>query len=418
MDILWDINNTCNLKCKHCGAADCMDLVTLPKDSEIDIVLSNIGKIATSVTLVGGEPLLHTKIDYILARLSQQNIQISIITNGQFDPAIIDTILKHNIANITVSIEGNEAINDQIRGVGSWRKATRFLEGLVKRVQHHPHLEIAVATVINRINRNDIISWLEYLQRYPLAYIQLSPLYETGRAAENCNMLSLTENELVDTCEDISLYLHSNSVNNVRLPIGNAAVISFLNLKYGLSFTNEKYECNAFLGSAYCDYSGVLHPCRTVSEPSVSLVTPQQWNTVFREKFSILHKLYSGDTPCNTFCFAASKCGVCPLVDKHITPLCKEVFDRLDRSFPRTTKLRLIEPSCLYMVDNQYYAIFQHSGSIIEYSAEGFSILKELDHGWNSLNNILDNSNLPRQVVFHFLLQEILEGRIRFEKEE
>lgn len=65
MEILWDISTKCNLNCKHCGEADYLKTASALGREEILSVAKNLSEIATSVTLLGGEPLLATALEEV-----------------------------------------------------------------------------------------------------------------------------------------------------------------------------------------------------------------------------------------------------------------------------------------------------------------------------------------------------------------
>lgn len=418
MNIVWDVTNTCNLRCKHCGAASEMEFSCTPDDAQFEYTLTNIANISDSVTLLGGEPLLHKKIRRILSELSKQNVRISIITNGQFDPSIIDDILRYNVVNITVSIEGTQEINDQIRGIGTWDKSWRFLEHLIKHKTTNQKLEVAVNTVINKINKADIVEWLAFLSSYDLSYIQLTPLTLSGRAVENEVALSLNTVEFLDVCEDISRYISKSGAGNIQMDIGNAAAIAYLNIKYGLNLPNEKYECRALSRDAYCDYSGVLHPCRSVTQPSVQLFEEVSWEKEFANFASFFSKFYTNGAVCDSLCFASMECGRCPLEPVSASELCREVFVRARQLFTEKTLVKMNTPVCLFEHDGKYRAIFDASqNGEVEYTEEGYRILKNIERTWGAVKNIAEAVGFDETVVEFFLLQEISKGRVLIRNE-
>lgn len=117
-----NLTNKCNLRCSHCwyhrekhpatpelGADEFVEKLAALKE-EYNI---------TSVTWVGGEPLLRLDILEKATPMFSQNI---ISTNGTFE-------LPRLPAVYGVSIDGPEPINDEIRGEGVFRKARKNASG-------------------------------------------------------------------------------------------------------------------------------------------------------------------------------------------------------------------------------------------------------------------------------------------------
>ncbi|MBR4786117.1 MAG: radical SAM protein [Fibrobacter sp.] len=76
----------CNLRCSYCDsmyAVEGDDYKTMSVDEVIAAVESyRDGSSVNSVTLTGGEPLLHQDVDELLARLSKSGFLVNVETNG------------------------------------------------------------------------------------------------------------------------------------------------------------------------------------------------------------------------------------------------------------------------------------------------------------------------------------------------
>jgi radical SAM protein with 4Fe4S-binding SPASM domain len=70
------------------------------------------------VTLSGGEPLLRKGWEEIAARLVQGGVTVDMISNGlTLGPAEARAALRAGLTSITLSVDGTEAIHDELRGV-------------------------------------------------------------------------------------------------------------------------------------------------------------------------------------------------------------------------------------------------------------------------------------------------------------
>lgn len=125
-----DITDKCQLNCKHC--------LTKYLNNDNEISIEDIKDIAEEckklgimqVKLGGGEPTLHPNFYEILDAFTEAGCYISMSTNGyNVNQKMAKKLKEHNVKT-TVSIEGNEGINDSIRGKGHFKRAIRALEML------------------------------------------------------------------------------------------------------------------------------------------------------------------------------------------------------------------------------------------------------------------------------------------------
>ncbi len=177
--IFLHLTTRCNLSCPHCyifrtrGEAD-RELPLALIFCMIDELASHGGK---SITLSGGEPLLHPEIKKILAYAAQR-VEIRILTNG--------TLLDRGWANfladlnvfVQISIDGSSGkIHDSIRGTGTFEKS---LEGLA-------HLQTAGATVnlsttVMKPNLHDLPQIISLAEQIGVPFVRFLPLRRKGRA--------------------------------------------------------------------------------------------------------------------------------------------------------------------------------------------------------------------------------------------
>lgn len=125
-----DITDRCQLNCKHC--------LTKYLNNNNDISIETIKDIASEckkngimhIKIGGGEPTLHPNFYEVLKSLTDAGCYISMSTNGyNMNRKIAKKLKKYNVKT-TVSIEGNEEINDTIRGKGHFKKAIEALKVL------------------------------------------------------------------------------------------------------------------------------------------------------------------------------------------------------------------------------------------------------------------------------------------------
>jgi len=123
---IWiEITNACNLRCKMCGQRgtygylDSQDLNMNRKNLPIGVwkkFIDDIKSIRPTILLRGGEPLLYPKITELMRHISENNLFLSMDTNGTFLKKYATDVAKY-VDHINVSIDGPREVHDFIRDV-------------------------------------------------------------------------------------------------------------------------------------------------------------------------------------------------------------------------------------------------------------------------------------------------------------
>ena len=193
--VLIQVNDFCDMACKHCF------LSSKQKGKQIeylDIVnklipfLKSIGTV--SVTITGGEPLLHPKLIDIVSVLNKAGLKITVCTNG-LKLGNIDLDELKNIKNLgfNVSLDGfKESSYERFRGVqkGSFNKVIKNIEklsnyNLLKGLLVTPNVYSEIADYVELVNFADRIS---------AEFVLFNQLSEYGRGVNS--RLGYTDIEL------------------------------------------------------------------------------------------------------------------------------------------------------------------------------------------------------------------------------
>ncbi|TFG61294.1 MAG: SynChlorMet cassette radical SAM/SPASM protein ScmF [Deltaproteobacteria bacterium] len=129
----------CNLACRHCWLAPKLDTAgdrypTLPVERFETAIREGKPLGLNGVKLTGGEPLLHPHITRLLEIVRQEDLGLTIETNGLLcTPEIAIEIAKSPRRFVSVSIDGiDAATHERVRGVpGSFEAACRAVRNLV-----------------------------------------------------------------------------------------------------------------------------------------------------------------------------------------------------------------------------------------------------------------------------------------------
>ena len=139
------VSAECNMRCAYCyahqgdfrGVARERFMSREVAEAAMDAVLPHAGE-ALVVALLGGEPLLNPSLADIVRciarsrRHSTCQVAITISTNGTVFDSELAAILRDVGAQVSISVDGPEAIHDSLRprkgGGGSWRLIQENLE--------------------------------------------------------------------------------------------------------------------------------------------------------------------------------------------------------------------------------------------------------------------------------------------------
>lgn len=139
--IYFYLTQGCNLKCRHCWMmpkfqtedSSVWPYLDFELFKEIIRQAKELGM--RSVKLTGGEPFIHPDIEKILDHISEQDLRLTIETNGvKCTPELVEKIAKAKGPFVSVSLDGDNAVTHEwVRGVkGSFEKALQGVRNLVR----------------------------------------------------------------------------------------------------------------------------------------------------------------------------------------------------------------------------------------------------------------------------------------------
>ena len=138
--IYFYLTEGCNLNCRHCWIAPKYDSEGVFPSLPVDLFRTAIREAKPlglqSVKLTGGEPLMHPHFPELLEIARNEELKISIETNGLLcTPEVAGEIAKSSQAFVAVSLDGENAeTHEWIRGVaGSFEKAKQAVRNLAYR---------------------------------------------------------------------------------------------------------------------------------------------------------------------------------------------------------------------------------------------------------------------------------------------
>jgi radical SAM protein with 4Fe4S-binding SPASM domain len=184
---VWEITLQCDLACRHCGSraghartdelstAECLDLVR--QMAELGVM---------EVTLIGGEAYLREDWTDIIREIRKFGMSATMTSGGRGITAEKAHAAKEaGLESVSISIDGNEATHDRLRGVkGSYQSAFQAMD-----LMRAAGVRVSTNTQINRLTLPELPELLEALAAHGGHSWQLQLTVPMGRAADEPEVL-------------------------------------------------------------------------------------------------------------------------------------------------------------------------------------------------------------------------------------
>ncbi len=184
---VWEITLKCDLACRHCGSrAGQARPDELSTAEALDLVRQMAELGVKEVTVIGGEAYLRDDWTEIIAEVRKHGMQSTMTTGGRgITPERALAAKRAGLQSASVSIDGNEATHDRLRGVrGSYASALEALRNLSS-----AGIGVSVNTQINRLSVPDLPDVLETLIAAGCHSWQIQFTVAMGRGADEPEVL-------------------------------------------------------------------------------------------------------------------------------------------------------------------------------------------------------------------------------------
>ena len=147
------ITEHCNLRCPHCIRDDVTTVRSLSAEliaSTVDHARALYGSVTVSLT--GGEPLIHPEWDRIVGLLGDRGVPYRFVSNGWHMRRVMPVLTSYPPQAVRLSLSGaTEEIHDAERGRGSFRRVLMAVALLTSR-----RIPAALSIVIDRRDRHQL----------------------------------------------------------------------------------------------------------------------------------------------------------------------------------------------------------------------------------------------------------------------
>jgi mycofactocin radical SAM maturase len=246
VNITWEITHRCNLLCVHCLSASRDESPGELSFEECRAVADQLAALDVfEINFGGGEPLLKEYFLPLLRYIHEKGIVTCISTNGTvLTDEAVDYFAGNPLVNVQVSLDGaGAAVNDRIRGSGTFERAFRGFERLAGR-----GIPLSINTVVTALNF-DQLGHLKVIARAYGARLRVSRFRPSGRARESWDELKLNAAQL----RELAAWLNSDT----SILTGD----SFFSVTAGGRRQLGLDMCGACKMTACIDPVGDVYPC-------------------------------------------------------------------------------------------------------------------------------------------------------------
>ena len=178
----FHITDRCNLACRHCLFACSPETrTTLSVEDFKRAFLQSFALGARVFFLTGGEPMMHPDFDEICRTIlnhSEQN-HLVLLTNGLLLKqrwSVLKEFSRQRL-HLQISVDGNQAIHDRVRGAGSYERMCKALA-----LAGEQGIDTNLAMAVDRQNQSQMAHPVALAARYGLPSVHYLWLLVTGKA--------------------------------------------------------------------------------------------------------------------------------------------------------------------------------------------------------------------------------------------
>jgi mycofactocin radical SAM maturase len=180
--LTWELTYACNLACAHClsssGRRDPRELTT----AECKRVIDELERMQVFyVNIGGGEPTVRRDFWELVDYATAHHVGVKFSTNGsRITPEVAQQVAGSDYVDVQVSIDGaTAAVNDAVRGPGSFDVAVRAMERLAEAGMRG----FKISVVMTRHNVAQLDAFKALADRYD-AQLRVTRLRPSGRGAD------------------------------------------------------------------------------------------------------------------------------------------------------------------------------------------------------------------------------------------
>lgn len=271
--LIFNISNTCNLRCKYCYAhhgkyGSSHNLMTIETAKKaLDCFYDHFDTIDL-IQLFGGEPTLNLPVmQYICEYVTEKNKNLAIstsvglVTNGtNISEAFIELINTYHLT-VTVSYDGNPEVNDSVRVFPNQQGSSACIIENIKYLQKYTTQPDTIEVTYSQSHIEHGISILDIMQHIRETFgdtpeVHIAPA--TGECHSATTLQDLTP--FIDSVTDI---FNAPTPDSVMYNMLQKPIATLVN-----KTINHDFICEAGLTTLSVSSHGNVFPCFTFTDYS------------------------------------------------------------------------------------------------------------------------------------------------------
>jgi radical SAM protein with 4Fe4S-binding SPASM domain len=250
------ITRRCNLSCRHCivsgnrpGPEMSLEDITKLVDALAELKVLDL-------VITGGEPLLRKDLAEIIEHCSENNVHVTLFTNGTMMTDDFFKRAKGKKILLRFSLDGSSSqSNDPIRGAGTFDKVVNAIQKCVTL-----GIPTGIAAVLHQDNFREYNAMIGLAKQLAVSELEISEILPYGNA-KDCPELALTPEQL----EEMRMLHLLRSIDTplIRASLG---IDRFLESSFEEKDIKSREMCSA--GTVNCAISpeGDVYPCQLFME--------------------------------------------------------------------------------------------------------------------------------------------------------
>ena len=197
--VYFQITRKCNLACAYCYLKCSRELPHVPTPHVLNMARYLGTNGLMEVRLTGGEPTTHPDFLPIVDAFRENNVYVSVATNGVFERPVLDALANRRNLWVICSVDGGREIHNRFRP-GTFDMIVANLRRLKEK---NPEIRLRLTTVLCRANRADIPELgqlAKSLEAESITFIPLRPQVRTSDILEQM----LTAREFGEAVKEIA----------------------------------------------------------------------------------------------------------------------------------------------------------------------------------------------------------------------
>jgi len=242
--VSWALTYRCNGDCLYChlSVLEKKELGT----AKILSILDQLKQAGTKfIAFTGGEPLLRNDIETIIERAVSLGMNVVVNTNGRLVPEKFTAI--RNISLLRISLDGPQAINDSIRGKGSFDSAIEALK-----ISKQAGLRAQINTVISKNNAKYIPQVIDICKKLDIG-VSFQPATRLVFGEKIMNPISASSKEYQAAIN----FLINQKLKGCRIILNSLPALKYLHYWP----KKRKLNCAAGLLACRIEPDGELFAC-------------------------------------------------------------------------------------------------------------------------------------------------------------